>query len=274
MSFSPSSLGTSQPGTVSGSVVAAIVPSSETRMSVSRSMCSTCLASVEEGVDVLAGGGAPGAVLVLPDDVDLLARIAVKRSSVRSLAPWTRARRVVVGVVLPGQGGAHPDDHDGGGDPGETMRPGGGGRRGRRDVRDDGSSVGHPFRGHGSATTTGPVRGHWGRRRIEGAGSRTRRCGDSSPGRSVRVGIGSADDAPGHPEGAARFLRLEVGSGWRGGRRRSPAGTAGMDRNVMASSRPGLRHQPPIRPGRWGNPPSPRQVGDVRLSRCAGCSGD
>ena len=74
----------------------------------------------EEGVDALPGGGAVGAGLVLPDDVDLLAGVAVEPllgELARRLR--LRARRVVVGLVLPGQRGAHADDHDRRRDPGE-----------------------------------------------------------------------------------------------------------------------------------------------------------
>jgi hypothetical protein len=74
----------------------------------------------EEGVEALPGGGAVGAGLVLPNDVDLLAGVALEPllgELARRLR--LRTRRVVVGRVLPGQGGAHPDDHDRRNDPDE-----------------------------------------------------------------------------------------------------------------------------------------------------------
>ncbi len=56
-SVSPSSFGTSQPGTVSGSVVVAIVPSSETRIASRLSMFSTFSASSKKAFTFCLAAG-------------------------------------------------------------------------------------------------------------------------------------------------------------------------------------------------------------------------
>jgi hypothetical protein len=72
----------------------------------------------EEGVDALLRSGAVGAGRVLPDDVDLLARVAAEAllgQLARGLGLGSGG--VVVGVVLAGERGADADDDDGGEDP-------------------------------------------------------------------------------------------------------------------------------------------------------------
>ena len=120
ISFSPSFFGTSQPGTVNGSVVDPIVPSRETRIGACGGDVIDLLRLGEEGVEALSGGGARGAGRILPDDVDLLAGVAGE-ALLGEVARRLRLRsgRVVVGVVLARQRGADADDHDRGGDPGQ-----------------------------------------------------------------------------------------------------------------------------------------------------------
>ena len=79
------------------------------------------LIGIGVGIDyALLGGGALGAGRVLPDDVDLLARVAAEALLGQDAGGLgLRAGRVVVGVVLAGQRGADADDHDGGNDPGQ-----------------------------------------------------------------------------------------------------------------------------------------------------------
>jgi hypothetical protein len=71
----------------------------------------------EEGVDALSRCGTPDAGRILPDDVDLLAGVAKALLSELARRLGLRSRRVVVGVVFPGQRRADPDDHDGRRDP-------------------------------------------------------------------------------------------------------------------------------------------------------------
>jgi hypothetical protein len=74
----------------------------------------------QEGVDALLRARALGSGWVLPDDVDLLTGVAGEALfSQLTRRLGLRAGRVVVGVVLPGHGGAERDDHDGCGKPGE-----------------------------------------------------------------------------------------------------------------------------------------------------------
>ncbi|HEX8689147.1 MAG TPA: hypothetical protein VF729_02770 [Solirubrobacterales bacterium] len=110
-SFSPSSFGTSQPGTVSGSEVVAIVPSSETRIAVSGSMLSICLASARKA-STRPSSRAVGAGRVLPDDEHFLAGIAPELA-LGQVACRLRlgSGRVVVRFVLAGQRGAEADNH-------------------------------------------------------------------------------------------------------------------------------------------------------------------
>jgi hypothetical protein len=72
----------------------------------------------QEGVDALQRARARGTRLVLPDDVDLLAGVAGEALfGDVACRLRVRARRVVIGLELPLQGGADADDHDRSDDP-------------------------------------------------------------------------------------------------------------------------------------------------------------
>jgi hypothetical protein len=120
ISFSPSSFGTSQPGTVSGSVVDPILPSWETRIAVSSPMWSTCFACARNASMRFFAAGLVAPAGSFHGDVDLLAGVAAE-ALLGQLTGRLRlgARRVVVGIELAGERAADADDHHRGDDPGQ-----------------------------------------------------------------------------------------------------------------------------------------------------------
>ena len=209
----------------------------------------------EEGVEALPRGGGVSAVLVLPDDVDLLAGVPVEAL----LGEVTRGLRlrsgsVVVRFVLARERGAEPDRHDQCGDPSEDHTA----TAAVADVGEAGETAGHtaphpsdrraafdrpwraemPDRGDSRQMGGRPEisRGLAARARGRG-GPRSRRCLDRHPRPAVDPGRARLDRR-GRGAGARRVHRGPGAGAARGGRplaaRRRPAPGRGRDRAVRA----------------------------------------